>query len=262
MPTSSHQHRQIAESFGVDAARYDRARPRYPDALIQRIVALSPGPDVLDVGCGTGLVARQLQAAGCTVLGVDPDERMAAFARETGIPVEVATFEAWEPGGRTFDAVVAGQTWHWVDPAAGAAKAARVLRPGGRLALFWHVFQPAPALADVLAAIYRRVAPDAPVDLRAMSRPADGYESLVATVADGLRGSGFGEAERWHFDEQRTYTKDEWLDQLPTQGLLTRLPPEAVAEVLAEVGAAIDALGSGVPVSSVTVGLTAARLSR
>ena len=72
-----HQHRQVAESFGSDAERYDRARPSYPGALVQRIVAASPGADVLDVGCGTGIAARQFEAAGCRVLGVDPDARMA-----------------------------------------------------------------------------------------------------------------------------------------------------------------------------------------
>lgn len=116
----------------MDTERYDRTRPRYPQAMVERIVAASPGPDVLDVGCGTGIEARQFQAAGCTVLGVEPDARMAAFAQRTGIEVEVATFEAWQAAGRNFDAVIAGQAWHWVDPVAGAAKAAQVLRPGGR----------------------------------------------------------------------------------------------------------------------------------
>ncbi|MFY1631656.1 class I SAM-dependent methyltransferase, partial [Solwaraspora sp. WMMB335] len=128
-----HQARQVAESFGAEAERYDRARPRYPDALVDRIVAASPGPDVLDVGCGTGIEARQFQSANCTVLGVDPDVRMAEFARRSGVEVEVATFEDWDPAGRVFDAVVAGQAWHWVHPVAGATKAAQVLRPGGLL---------------------------------------------------------------------------------------------------------------------------------
>src|ERR1700742_4390072 len=98
-PPVPHQARQVAESFGADAERYDRARPRYPSALVDRIVAASPGPEVLDVGCGTGIAARQFQAAGCTVLGVDPDPRMAEFARRTGVEAEVATFEAWDPAG-------------------------------------------------------------------------------------------------------------------------------------------------------------------
>ncbi|MFB9820610.1 class I SAM-dependent methyltransferase [Arthrobacter ramosus] len=69
----------MAESFGLDARRYDQARPGYPDALVARIVVGSPGPGVL-VGCGTGIVARQFQAAGCSVLGVDSDPRMAEYA--------------------------------------------------------------------------------------------------------------------------------------------------------------------------------------
>ncbi len=92
----SHRYRQVAETFGTDAERYDRTRPRYPDALVERIVAEAPGPDLLDVGCGTGIEARQFQAAGCTVLGVEPDGRMADFARRAGVEVEVATFEAWD----------------------------------------------------------------------------------------------------------------------------------------------------------------------
>ena len=96
----SHQAREIAESFGADPDRYDRSRPRYPGALIDRIVARIPGPDVLDVGCGTGIVARQFQAVGCRVLGVDPDARMADLARRHGLEVEVATFETWAGTGR------------------------------------------------------------------------------------------------------------------------------------------------------------------
>jgi SAM-dependent methyltransferase len=138
-----HRHRREAESFGADPDRYDRVKRAYPAALVQRIISASPGRHVLDVGCGTGVEARQFQAAGCTVLGVDPDVRMAEFARRGGVAVEVATFEAWDPAGRKFDAVIAGTTWHWVDPVAGAAKAAQVLRPGGLIAPFSIEAQPA-----------------------------------------------------------------------------------------------------------------------
>src|SRR5918997_811968 len=48
-----HRHRGVAESFGTDAERYDRTRPHYPGAMVERIVAASPGPDFLDVGIGT-----------------------------------------------------------------------------------------------------------------------------------------------------------------------------------------------------------------
>ena len=124
-----HQARQMAESFGSDPERYDRARPRYPVPMVARVAAASPGPEFLDVGCGTGIASRQFQAAGCEVLGVEPDARMAEFARQRGLGVNVATFESWDPAGRAFDAVIAGQAWHWVDPLAGAAKAAQCYVP-------------------------------------------------------------------------------------------------------------------------------------
>jgi SAM-dependent methyltransferase len=259
-----HRHRQVAESFGAYAARYDRTRPLYPDALVERIIAASPGPEFLDVGAGTGMEARQFRAAGCTVLGVEPDARMAAFARRSGVDVEVATFEAWDPGGRDFDAVIAGTAWHWVDPVAGAAKAAQVLRPGGRLAPFHHVFQSPPEVTEALATAYRQVAPHSPLKLTGQMTGSalDLYRPLFATIADGIRRSGgFGEPEQWQFDWECTYTREEWLDQLPTLGGLSQLSPDPLARVLESVGAAIDAMGGSFTMSYATVTVTAARTS-
>src|SRR5579885_545066 len=68
-----HRAREIAESFGADAERYDRARPRYPSAVVELVLGLSPGREVLDVGIGTGIAADQFRAKGCRVFGVDVD---------------------------------------------------------------------------------------------------------------------------------------------------------------------------------------------
>ncbi|WP_255952475.1 class I SAM-dependent methyltransferase [Streptomyces odontomachi] len=260
-----HQYRQMAESFGMDPERYDRARPSYPDALVERIAATSPGPDVLDVGCGTGIAARQFQAAGCTVLGVDPDARMVEFARRTGIRAEVATFETWDPAGREFDAVVAGQAWHWVDPVGGVTKAARVLRPGGRLAVFGHAFDAPPEVNEAFSAVFRRVAPESPLaQQHAAGQPVptalEIYQTMFAKAAEGIRqAGGFDEPELWRFDWEQTYTRDEWLDHLPTTGTLTRLAPQALAEVLECVGAAIDRIGGGFTLPYTTLAATAVR---
>jgi SAM-dependent methyltransferase len=257
-----HRARGVAESFGVDAERYDRTRQRYPDELVRRIVAA--GPDVLDVGCGTGIAARQFQAAGATVLGVEPDPRMAEFARRGGIDVEVARFETWKAAGRTFDAVVAATAWHWVDPVAGAAKAAQVLRPGGRFAAFWHAFEPPESVSDAFVVAFRRVAPDSPFAMRPRSAgqprtsALEQYQLMCAKAADGLREvGGYTEAEQWRFDWARTYTRAEWLDQLPTTGPLTQLPPDKLAEVLRGVGDAVDAIGGSFTVHYATVVATA-----
>ncbi|MEV4319227.1 class I SAM-dependent methyltransferase [Actinocrispum sp. NPDC049592] len=256
LPSQPHQQRQMAESFGVDAARYDRARPRYPDAMVNALLAGLPGKSVLDVGCGTGIVARQFQAAGCEVLGVDVDERMAAFARESGVPVEVAKFEEWDPAGRTFDAVVAGQTWHWVEPAAGAAKAASVINPGGRLALFWNAFQPAPEFAEAFAEVYDRVlnAPRNPWTISLV----DAYRSFMAKTTEAIDATkAFGPAEQLTFEWEKQYTRDEWLDAARTGGDAGTYQPETLEELISAIGTAIDALGGSFTMGFNTVVLTA-----
>jgi SAM-dependent methyltransferase len=257
MPTlSPHEQRQVAESFGSDADRYDRARPSYPDALVRRVIESSPGRDILDVGCGTGIAARLFQAAGCRVLGVEPDERMAELARQSGLQVEVATIETWEPAGRAYDAVVAAQAWHWVDPVKGPTKAATALREGGRLAVFWNAMQLPPELNEAIAAVYRRVLPDQPMLHRGMPGP-EVYERGCSAAADGVRqAGGFGEPEQWRFDWARDYTRDEWLDQVPTFGGFSLLPPKKQREILAGVGAAV---GDGFTMKYATLAMTAAR---
>ncbi|WP_217167950.1 class I SAM-dependent methyltransferase [Streptomyces sp. AC512_CC834] len=255
-----HQARQTAESFGTDAERYDRARPGYPEDLVARVVDGSPGPDVLDVGCGTGIAARQFQAAGCAVLGIEPDARMADLARARGLPVEVTTFEAWEPAGRTFDALTAAQSWHWVDPVAGAAKAARVLRPDGRLTVFGHVFEPPAEVAEPFAAACRRVAPGSPFSDQPARRPLETYRAGYAKIADTIRETGrFDDPEQWRFDWERSYTRDQWLDLLPTTGGLTRLSPGQLAGILGAVGDAVDALGGRFTMHYTTLATTAVR---
>jgi SAM-dependent methyltransferase len=129
---------------------------------------------------------------------------MAEFARRSGFEVEVAKFEDWDPAGRTFDAVIAGQTWHWVDPVAGAAKAAQVLRPSGRLAVFWNVFQPPSDLWEAFAAVYRRALPDSPF-FGGVAGGLEAHSGQFTKAADGIREVGaFGVPEQWQFDWERS----------------------------------------------------------
>ncbi|SDS75039.1 class I SAM-dependent methyltransferase [Microlunatus soli] len=255
-----HRARQMAESFGTDAARYDRARPSYPAALIRRIVDTAPGPDLLDVGCGTGIAGRQFVDAGCTVLGVEPDARMAAFAGAGRLPVEVATFEDWDPAGRRFDAVTAAQSWHWIDPVAGPAKAAEVLRPDGVLAIFGHVFEPPDPIAEAFTDAYTQAVPDSPFDRQSGRRPVQLYQSMYAAIADRIRESGrFAEPEQWRHDWQCSYTREQWLELLPTTGGLTQLGPDQLDAILTAVGRAVDEVGGSFTMEYTTLAVTAAR---
>jgi SAM-dependent methyltransferase len=257
-----HTQRQVAEGFGADAERYDRARPGYPAGLIDWILASSPGRSVLDVGAGTGIVARLLQARGCRVLGVEPDPRMAAAAGRRGLDAEVAKIEDWDPAGRVFDAAVAGQVWHWVEPVAGAATVARALRPGGRAALFWNVYEPEEKMRASFGEAWTRAATGAPFN--PWRAPAgsmiEGYRRMCDKAAEGMaRAGGFGQPERWQQAWDRPYTREEWLDAVPTMGGMNRLPAGVLDRLLTGLGEAIDAAGGGFTMNYTTVAVAATR---
>jgi SAM-dependent methyltransferase len=233
-PQPMHANRARAESFGAVAANYDRYRPGYPEALIDDLAALRP-TDVLDIACGTGKAARQLVARGLSVLGVEIDREMAAVARAHGLPVEVAGFEQWDAAGRTFDMIVCGQAWHWIDPAAGPAKAAALLRPDGVLALFWnHEDDLEPDVQELLDAVYRQYAPE----LLEISRQDRARREAKPYLADLKRSGVFATVETKDYVFSRRYTSEEWVGVRQTHSDHLQLEPNrraALADALREV---------------------------
>lgn len=259
---ASHTERQVAEGFGADADRYDRARPSYPAELVDWVLEASPGRDVLDVGAGTGIVARLFQARGCRVLGVEPDPRMAEAARRRGLDVEVSKIEDWDPAGRAFDAVVAGQVWHWVEPVAGAVAVSRALRPGGRAVLFWNVYEPEDKMRAAFGSAWEQADTGAPFNpwTAAAGAMVDGYLRMCDKAADGMaRAGGFGEPQKWRHAWARPYTRDEWLDVVPTMGGMNRIPGDKLARLLAGLGEAIEAVGGRFTMNYTTVAVAASR---
>ena len=147
-----------------------------------------------------------------------------------------------------------------MDPVAGAAKAARVLRPGGRLAVFWNAAQLPADLAATFADVYRSVQPGLPFAM--WTRPAiEAYQIMCGRAADGVRqaGDAFSEPEQWRLDWDHRYARDQWLEQVPTIGGHTQLDPAKLNELLAGMGAAIDDLGGCFTMNYATVVVTAAR---
>jgi len=184
---------------------------------------------------------------------------MAEFARRQGFDVEVAKFEDWDPAGRAFDTIIAAMTWHWIDPAAGAAKAAGLLRPEGRLAVFWNVGQPPPDLAGAFSEVYQRVLPDTPF-AHTSSDPLAAYEQFFTKAANEIEQVGaFHEPQRWQFDWERRYTKDQWLEQVPTFGGHSKFSPTKLDQLLAGLGDTIDAIGGSFAMRYAAVAVTASR---
>jgi SAM-dependent methyltransferase len=241
-----YEDRRRAESYGEDAERYDRARPDYPVALADDLMAERPKL-VLDVGCGTGKAGRIFAERGCVVVGVEPDPRMASVARRRGIQVEVAKFETWDRAGRRFDLLISGQAWHWVDPATGPRRAAEALRRGGRIGLFWTLFKHEPATKTAFEEVYRRFAPELANDSGVLGTVNRGGGSghIAGLVRTGL----FERPRMRYYEWASRLTRDEWLDQIPTHSDHRLLTPDRLAALSEAVGAAIDALGGEIRVN-------------
>lgn len=132
-----------ASILGDVAARYDRVRPGYPDAVADqavRFAGLSPGDAVLEVGAGTGKATVLFARRGLPVTALEPNPTLGRIARRNcaGFPnvrFETAPFEAWHPGRRRFPLLVAAQSWHWMEAGTALRKARQVLTSHGAIAL-------------------------------------------------------------------------------------------------------------------------------
>jgi len=127
--------------FDSVAELYEAARQGYPGEIVDAVVAnaaVGPGDAVLEIGCGTGQLTRQLAGRGLGLTAIDIGPAMVGVARRNVADgtarFHVCSFEDFAGRG-PFGLIVSATAFHWVDPEVGLAKAARLLRPGGWLAL-------------------------------------------------------------------------------------------------------------------------------
>ena len=132
-----------ARGFEAGAAAYELARPGYPDealALLVDEVGVGPGTTVCDLAAGTGKLTRRLVEAGASVVAVEPVEGMRRQLLDVlpGIEAVEGTAEAIPLPDASVDVVTIAQAFHWFDAPAALIEIARVLRPGGGMALLWN----------------------------------------------------------------------------------------------------------------------------
>jgi ubiquinone/menaquinone biosynthesis C-methylase UbiE len=136
----SQQHPAPERSFGPVADAYDRARPSYPADAVDWMTG-SGRSVVLELGAGTGKLTEVLHRAGHDVLATDPlADMLTVLAARVPVHHVVATAEQIPVRSRSVDVVVCGQSFHWFDHDRAMPEIARVLRPGGIVALAWNTY--------------------------------------------------------------------------------------------------------------------------
>ncbi|MBW8011760.1 MAG: class I SAM-dependent methyltransferase [Chloroflexi bacterium] len=197
--------------FGLTAQDYAEHRAGFPDSLFERLTDFgigTVGQKIVDLGTGTGSLARGFALRGCRVIGIDPAEDMLAHARaldlEAGLSIEyqVATAEATGLPSASAQVVAAGQCWHWFERALAAKEASRILHPGGCL-LITH-FDWLPIKGNIVAETEDLILAHNP------SWNMSGGDGMYPQWLPGLSEAGFRDIETFSYDQDVPYTHTSW----------------------------------------------------
>lgn len=177
------------------AAAYDRYRPTYPSRAIDAILdGVAIPARVVDIGAGTGIGTRALAERGATTIAIEPNEEMRSIARAHGLDARAGSAYATGIADATADIVTAFQAFHWFANERALHEFARILGPGGRLALVWNERE----LGDPFTREFRAI--EARFGESAMLA---GIDFPDATLEPLLRVTGFANVRRLHFENEQ-----------------------------------------------------------
>ena len=192
--------------FTNQAEAYARARPGYPDELIDDLLndaGVVRGDRVAEPGAGTGIFTAMLSIRGCVVTAIEPNAAM----REKAPPLanvtwQAGTFEATALPDQSVKWVVSAQAFHWADPRRALPELRRVLRPGGTLTVFWNnrLNSESPPLAFT-DGLMRGIVPELDPAYRAVD-----WASVLVSTGD------FHTVVERTLRHEQTYTKARYLD--------------------------------------------------
>ncbi|MGZ4466400.1 MAG: class I SAM-dependent methyltransferase [Nocardioides sp.] len=217
-----------ARSFGSVADAYDRGRPSYPREAAAWLVGEQP-VTVLELGAGTGKLTAALVELGHDVHATDPDPAMLSILSRDlpDVRTSVAPAEEIPLPDRSVDVVVSAQAFHWFDLDRTLPEVARVLKPGGRLAVVWN--QRNERIPWV----------------RKLGRLIGTQDQLREPAAPLVQSALFGFVEDASFTTWQTVDRDSIQDLVLSRSNVAVLPPDEREAKLAEVLALYDDYGRG-----------------
>ena len=228
-------HEVAASGFGSAAAVYEAARPGYPPPVVDwlmDVLSLASNSVVVDLAAGTGKLTRLLAERGVYPVAVEPVAGMRAELRKAApeIPIIAGTAEALPFRRGSVDALTVAQAFHWFDNPTSHHEIARVIRPGGKLALLWNARDRRVAWVDAIWSIMDRVERNAPWRDHETTRSMD-FWALP----------GFTSFRRAQFVHDHRMTRAQVVERMASVSHVAVLPDDRKAAVLEEVAAILDA---------------------
>ena len=222
--------------FGRTSSDYAKHRAGFPDVFFSRLVRegiLRPGLRAVDVGTGTGTIARGLARHGCTVTALDVSAPMLESARglatEAGLRIDFHQGSAERTGlpSESCELVTAGQCWHWFDRRSAAREAARLLVPGGRLVIAHNDWlAPEGSVVEATETLIEAFNPGPPPTYLGYGHGVGVYPEWYRDVA----GAGFTGVESFTFDVTVPYTHEAWRGRIRANARVgASLPAASVA---------------------------------
>lgn len=210
---------------------YDHYRPGFPAELFERLVRLDigqRGQRVLDLGTGTGNMARSFARRGCDVVGLDPSQALLEEAKridqteDVRIEYVAAPAERSSLAAASFDVVSAGQSWRWFDTHKTVREVKRLLRPGGHLVVAQLDWIPLPGNAvEVTEQLIDKYNPEWRLG---------GGTGLHPEWLKDVRAAGFARIETFSFDLSLSFTHEAWRGRVrASAGVRASLKPDMLA---------------------------------
>ncbi len=233
--------------FDRSAATYERGRPDYPATAVHhlgRVLHLGPGTIVVDLGCGTGKFTRALRPLGATRIAVEPTAGMRrVFATVVpDVPIVDGTAEKIPLPDGFADAVVCAQSFHWFRPRRAMREIARVLRPGGGLAMVWNTRDDRVGWSRQISRIVARYRWMSPKSREARWRPAFSRPN-----------PWFGPLHERRFRHAQRGSVETFVERTLSVSVIANLPPARRRAVASEVRAVITADARARPGRAITL---------
>lgn len=231
--------------YSPAAEAYNKARPRYPQELIQQVVEiaqLTNESKILELGCGPGTVTVSFAQLGYSMICLEPNPDFFRLAQHNcqpylNVEIQNTSFEEWTPEAFKFDAVLAASSFHWISPEIGYPKAANVLKENGHLILLWNKeLQPSYEVYQRLSEIYQTHAPS----LDRYEDKATQEDILQKLGSMALDSGKFTNIISGQITSEVTYTVDEYLTLLNTYSPYIKLDPQTRESLFASLRQRIE----------------------